>query len=327
MNKILVIQTASIGDVILATPVIEKLHRFYPEAKIDFLVKRGSEGLFTGHPFLHEIIIWDKKRKLRTLPSLINKIRKNKYDLAINIQRFASTGLLTILSGANSTIGFDKNPFSNFFTKRIRHEIREGIHEVKRNLSLIRDLTDDSVEKPRIYPTSGDVQKTAVYKSGKYITISPASIWFTKQYPPDKWTAFIQKIPPEPSIYFLGSNADAALCDEIIHKSGHSKSFNLAGKLTLTESASLMKDAVMNYTNDSAPMHLASAVNAPVTVIYCSTIPGFGFGPLSKISNIVETVEPLYCRPCGLHGFRKCPEKHFRCATNINDEQLIDKLP
>jgi heptosyltransferase-2 len=83
-----------------------------------------------------------------------------------------------------------------------------------------------------------------------------------------------------------------------------------------------MKDARMNFTNDSAPLHLASAMNAPVTVIYCSTVPRFGFGPLSDVSKIVETGE-LYCRPCGIHGYRSCPEKHFRCATQINVDQLI----
>lgn len=73
----------------------------------------------------------------------------------------------------------------------------------------------------------------------------------------------------------------------------------------------------MNYVNDSAPMHLCSAVNAPVTAIYCSTIPEFGFGPLSDNSHILQTKEKLSCRPCGLHGFKSCPEKHFKCAWGI----------
>jgi heptosyltransferase-2 len=75
-----------------------------------------------------------------------------------------------------------------------------------------------------------------------------------------------------------------------------------------------MKYAEMNYVNDSAPMHLASAVNAPVTAYFCSTIPEFGFGPLSENSTVVQTTEKLPCRPCGLHGKRKCPEGHFKCA-------------
>ena len=74
-------------------------------------------------------------------------------------------------------------------------------------------------------------------------------------------------------------------------------------------------------------MHFASAMNAPVTAVYCSTIPEFGFGPLSDIRHIVEIDKPLYCRPCGLHGYAECPEGHFKCALEIKQEQLIKTLP
>ena len=106
MNTVLVIQTASIGDVILATPVVEKLHRVYPGAAIDLLVKKGNESLFDGHPFLHDILVWDKSRnKYAGLYRLASRIRKTRYDLVVNVQRFASTGLLTACSGAEMTIG------------------------------------------------------------------------------------------------------------------------------------------------------------------------------------------------------------------------------
>jgi heptosyltransferase-2 len=101
----------------------------------------------------------------------------------------------------------------------------------------------------------------------------------------------------------------------------------LAGKLNFLESAALMEKAVMNYVNDSAPMHFASAMNAPVTAIYCSTIPAFGYGPLSENSTIVELQEPLSCRPCGIHGKKSCPETHFNCAMKIRNEQLLASLP
>jgi heptosyltransferase-2 len=73
-------------------------------------------------------------------------------------------------------------------------------------------------------------------------------------------------------------------------------------------------------------MHIASAMNAPVCAVYCSTVPAFGFGPLSDESYIMEIDEPLYCRPCGLHGHRACPEGHFRCAKEIRTERLVEVL-
>src|SRR5487761_2581360 len=142
MKKFLVIQTAFTGDVVLATALIEKLHLFFPDAQIDFLVRKGNEGLVKDHPFLHETLIWNKKEnKKKNLFNLLKKIRKEKYDTVINLQRFASTGLLTAFSGATEKIGFDKNPFSFLFTKKIKHGLNNGKHEVERNNELIQHFT------------------------------------------------------------------------------------------------------------------------------------------------------------------------------------------
>ena len=90
-----------------------------------------------------------------------------------------------------------------------------------------------------------------------------------------------------------------------------------------TTVAALMEGAAMNYVNDSAPLHIASAMNAPVTAVFCSTVPAFGFGPLRENGRVVETTEKLDCRPCGLHGHRACPKGHFRCALGIGVEQVV----
>ena len=328
MNKFLVIQTASIGDVILATPIIEKLHSFYPEAKIDFLVKKGNESLFNSHPFLNKVLVWQKSTdKYKNFWILINIIRDKKYDCVINVQRFVSSGLITVYSGAKTTIGFNKNPFSLFFTKRVKHTIKKGNrHETERNLDLVRMITDKSSFPVRLYPSQRDYAKMSQYKTIRYITISPASLWFTKQYPVEKWVEFIREVDTEMRIYFLGSKNDYNICEVIIKNSKHINSLNLAGKLSFLESAALMKDAIMNYMNDSAPLHFASSVNAPTTAIFCSTVPSYGFGPLSENSVIVESKEKIDCKPCGLHGLNKCPEKHFKCALTIDKNDLLRRI-
>jgi heptosyltransferase-2 len=330
MQKFLIIQTAFIGDVVLATGLIEKLHAHFPEAQIDFLVRKGNEGLLTGHPLLHELLVWDKKQhKQRNLFRLLRKIRKTKYDKVINAQRFAATGLLTAFSGAKETIGFDKNPFSFLFSTKVPHLIAGNgvsIHEVNRNNDLVKHFTDDAAAMPRLYPTPADHAAVKAYQSNPYICIAPASVWFTKQYPADKWTSFINKVPSSITVYLIGAPGDNALCESIRSGTTHPAVVNLSGKLNFLQSAALQKGAVMNYVNDSAPMHFASAMNAPVTAVYCSTLPSFGFGPLSDVRFIVEKEEPLYCRPCGLHGKAACPEGHFKCAYDIRDEQLLRSL-
>jgi len=330
LNKFLIIQTAFIGDVVLATSLIEKIHQHFPHAQIDFLVRKGNEGLLKGHPLLNEVLIWDKKEgKLSNLRKMLKRIRSAKYDKVINVQRYTATGILTAFSGAKEKIGFDKNPVSFLFDKKIKHVFggeNHVVHEIERNQELIKHFTDSNASRPVLYPSEKDRQAVAQYKSSPYLTISPASVWFTKQYPKEKWISFINKVPSQYKIYLLGAPSDAALAEEIRTSSSNPNISNLAGKLSFLESAALMKDAVMNYVNDSAPMHFASAMNAPVTAVYCSTIPAFGYGPLSDKKFIIEIEEDLSCRPCGLHGRVACPLGHFRCAYEIRDEQLLHPL-
>lgn len=328
--RFLIIQTAFIGDVVLATGLVEKLHAYFPGAQIDFMVRKGNESLLQGHPYLHEILVWDKKqRKLPNLFRMLKRIRRNKYDKVINVQRFAATGILTAFSGAKETIGFDKNPLSSLFSQKIVHRIDDAIptrHEIDRNNDLIAAFTDAIAAKPKLYPGTADFAFADTYRSSPYCCIAPSSVWFTKQYPVEKWIDFIHKIPPAYKILLLGAGSDATLCNGIAQACPGHTVINLCGKLSFLQSAALMKGAVMNFVNDSAPMHFASAVNAPVTAVYCSTIPSFGFGPLSDNSHIVETTVHLECRPCGLHGRKACPLRHFKCAYTITDEQLLNTV-
>jgi heptosyltransferase-2 len=327
MQKILVIQTAFTGDVVLATALIEKIHHFYPSDQIDFLLRKGNEGLLKGHPFLHETLMWNKKKnKLKNLFLLLKIIRRNKYDKVITLQRFASTGILTGFSGAKERIGFDKNPFSFLFTKKINHHFEKGIHEVERNNKLIESFTDNIFNKPKLYPTKENEKEILPYTQAPYVCMMPASVWFTKQYPEDKWLDLIDHFSGKYSIYLLGGNADIELCERIKQKSINKKVEVLAGKLNFLSSAALMKLAKMNYSNDSAPLHFASATNAPITAIFCSTIPEFGFYPLSEKSFIVQTDVKLDCKPCSLHGLNACPLGHFKCAYTIETKKLLQTI-
>jgi heptosyltransferase-2 len=327
MRKILIIQTAFIGDVILATPLIEKLHQTFPDAAIDFLLRKGNEGLLVAHPYLRKILIWDKKQgKYSQLVKMIKAIRSERYDYVINVQRFLTTGIITVFSGGKCTIGYNKNPLSFFFSRKYPHVIgQEGTHEVDRNLSLLQDIADVSTRiNPKLYPGEADFEK--VKSAGKYVTMSPTSVWYTKQYPLAKWVNVVNLIDKDWTVFLLGGKADEAACEWIKSQSSHQHIEVMAGKLSFLESAALMKNAEMNYVNDSAPLHLASATDAPVTALFCSTIPAFGFGPLSSNSRIVETLENLDCKPCGLHGYKACPQGHFKCA-DIEAERIVNNLP
>lgn len=318
--------------------MLEALHKRFPEAELHLVVRAGNESLFADHPFLSKVWVWQKKQgKYRSLLRLGRQLRRERFDLTVNLQRFASSGILTVMTKAKVTVGFDKNPLSSRFTRRYPHPIGANehgqyLHEIERNHQLIAEWCGDTVELPRLYPENRPIRPfwaehiRAFLREKKCILIAPASVWFTKQFPEDQWVKLMDALP-DYRIGILGAPGDTALAQRLMEESVHTDVHNFCGQLDLLESAQLMKHATMTYVNDSAPLHLATAVQAPVTAIYCSTVPAFGFGPKGPDARVVETAESLDCRPCGLHGHSKCPKGHFRCATTIQTEQLTADLP
>lgn len=319
MNKILIIQTAFIGDVILATALIEKWHAHFPEATIDFLVRKGNESLLANNPHLNDVLIWDKKsQKLKNLLALKKTIKSTGYDVVVSAHRFVSSGYLVAFSGAKHRTGFKQNPFSFKFTHKVKHDLKSGLHEIERNQQLIASLTDDKASKPKLYPSEADFDAIKKHQTEAYVCMAPSSVWFTKQLPKQQWLELIQKFKDKNiQVYLLGGPADALQNDYLMASAFQKNVVNLAGELSFLESSALMKGAKMNYVNDSGPLHMASAMNAPVTAFYCSTVPEFGFGPLSSNSVVIQSTNNLACRPCGVHGFKACPKKHFKCGHDI----------
>jgi len=314
MRNILIIQTAFIGDVILATPLIETIHHNFPTCKIDFMVRKGNEDLLQKHPYINKLYVFKKENKVASLFENIRSIRKEKYEIVINLQRFASSGLIAALSGGREIVGFKKNPFSFLFHRRIEHLIGNMVHEVDRNLSMLKAYCNELVRKPKLYPTEQQYAKVNVLREKPFICLAPASVWKTKQAPLSKWLDVIKYTNDDTQIYLVGAPSDYEMCEEIKQKSGNVKIENLCGKLSLMETAALFNFANCVYVNDSGPLHIASAMNTPVKVFYCSTIPAFGFGPLSDRREIME-VKNLACRPCGIHGHKNCPKGHFDCGN------------
>jgi heptosyltransferase-2 len=312
VKKILIIQTAFIGDAILATALVETLAAAQPNWIIDLCVRKGNESLLTNNPHLRKVWIFNKKEgKYKNLWRLAEQFRAERYDEIINVQRFATTGLLTVLARGKHTTGFSKNPLSFMFSRRVNHSVGDGTHETSRNHQLVSHLVTGGPLRPKMYPSAWDY--ASIQRTKPYVTIAPTSVWLTKQWPAKKWIELIDVIPLTTDVLLLGGPPDAAACQAIAARCNRPVE-NLAGTLSFLQSAALMAGAEMNYVNDSAPLHMASAMNAPTTAIFCSTVPSFGFTPLADNHRIVETDQPLACRPCGLHGYKACPLGHFQCA-------------
>ena len=327
-KKILICQTAFLGDVILATVLVEALRHRFPHATIDFLVRKNNEQVLDRHPFLRRVFIWDKiVHKWRNYGRLLLDIRRQEYDLLVNVQRHFSTGLLTIFSGAKVSCGYSANPLSWFFSFRADHSLQNKFHEVTRCLDLIKPLWDSTFSalykfKPTLYPLPAELLK----KFPKpYITITPTSARQTKQLPKSKWIELIHRVPQHIAVYISGAPGEQVECQEIADLAGNSRVQVLTHEYSILQKASIFKQSLLNYVLDPAATHLCSSVDAPVCTVYCSTSEEFGFGPLSSCSAVVS-VKNLSCRPCTTHGRQGCPLGHFKCGFDIDVNQLFAVL-
>lgn len=337
VKKLLIIQTAFIGDVILATSQIEMAKDMYPDAEIHFLLRQGNESLLKDNPHVTKVWIWNKKKqKALNLVRLILDIRREKFDKIYNIQRFFSSGLLLSLSKAKVKIGFHNNPLSLFFTKKITHKIpyfykETYLHEVQRNALLLFEKNDEEraiseLYRPKLYFNGDEIEKISKLTelAKDYLVLAPSSVWFTKQWAKEKWIELAKVLSPQYTLFFIGAPSDIPFIQDIMKDLPNC--VNLCGKLSLKESALLMKEAKRVFVNDSAPLHLASSVNAKTTAIFNSTVPEFGYGPLSENNKLIQLAPRLNCMPCGLHGRKACPLGHFQCAMGITINEVIQTI-
>jgi heptosyltransferase-2 len=306
MSKILFIQTAFIGDAILGTAAVGALHAKY--GKVDVLVRKGNEIFYRSHPAVNEVLIWDKKNKWSSWWNLLKTVRSRKYEKTFLAQRFFTMGLFLLFSKSKSKVGYQSGWWSFGYDIRVHHRWGNGIHEVQRLMDLIGE---NSFVKPSLH---FEKEHQVERPSESYITISPSSVWKTKQAPLAVWQQVLD-LYPKAQVLVMGGPGDKNILQEMMMQLRHDHLHLSAGEYSLMQSAWIMKGAVRNFVNDSGPLHLCTATNSPVTAFFCSTVPAFGFGPLSDDSVVLENNEHLNCRPCGMHGHQQCPKGHFQCGN------------
>lgn len=336
-KTILIIQTAFIGDTILASHFARAVKDQYPNSKIHFFLRKGNESVIVGLPTIEKVWIWDKEGgKTKNLIKLIMELRQIKFDMVFNLHRHFNSGLVSALMKSSFKAGFEQNPLSFFYTHKVNHLIPHkslsGVwHEVQRNLQLLQkaeptlDIGDNSkIYKPELPLQEKHHLKVAPYTEGNYFVVAPASVWFTKAWSEHKYRELTQELAKTGKVFFIGAGTDKELCDRI--SSGIENTVNLCGQLNLLDSAALMKKARRVFVNDSAPLHLASCVNAKTTAIFCSTVQEFGYTPLADDSVVVDVGNALTCRPCGLHGYKACPLGHFKCSEDIEVKKVLSTI-
>jgi len=330
-KKILVIQTAFLGDAILTLPMIQKLKEKFPAYLIDVICIPSSKDIFLNSPYVNKIIIYDKKGKDKSFKNffgLIKNIRADRYDRIFSPHRSLRTSIIIFFSGVNETFGFDNSSFSIVYKHRIKY--KKEIHEVARNLELI--WGDKFLNNWKIQPllkTSREIEekldKIIPVSNLNIIAIAPGSVWNTKIYPKEYYEIIINDLISRGYfVVLIGGKDDIEICDSI-NKKFDKHIISLAGKINPYETILFLKRAVLLVCNDSAPTHMGMAACIPVLTIYCSTVPSFGFYPYNENSSYISYSE-LKCKPCGIHGKRKCPINSFDCAYKLYPELVLEKI-
>jgi len=332
LEKILVIQTAFIGDAILTLPMVQKLKEFFPSAEIDVVAIPSTSAIFSLSPAINNVLILDKKGKHKRFPGFLNfclMVRKKKYTRIYSPHRSLRSSLLVLLSGVKETYGFTKNSLRQVYKYLV--EYNSSHHEVQRNLELIGISGESWRVQPKLKIADAVCNRIDKYISdanisGKIIAVAPGSVWATKKYPSEYYVGVIEQLIKNDFFVILtGGSEDKDTCNSIKNKVSSPRVLSAAGDLSLIESIELLKRCVLVICNDSAPTHMAMCAGVKVLTIYCSTVAGFGFYPYNKGSQWMSYDE-LDCKPCGIHGYRECPVKTFDCGFKLKPAEVIKKV-
>jgi lipopolysaccharide heptosyltransferase II len=315
----LVIQTAFLGDVVLTTPLLAALaHEGGP---VDVVTTPAGAPLLEGHPAVRRVIRYDKRGAdagLRGLRRLAAELRRAGYERAVLPHRSWRSAALALLAGVPRRIGFAGAPAAITYTARVPRATHG--HEVERLLAL---AGAGPAPAPPVALGLGPADRAAAdrWLAGHgvepgFVALAPGSIWGTKRWPwyPELAAAL------DRTVVVLGSRDDAALASAIV-AAAPGRAHSAAGELGLRASAALLERAAVLVTNDSAPLHLATAVGTPIVALFGPTVPAQGFGPRGAGDRALGVT--LSCRPCSAHGPQVCPLGHHRCMRDLPVEQVI----
>lgn len=316
----LVIQTAFLGDVVLTIPLLQALAERH--GPVDVVTTPAAAGLIETHPAVRRVIPFDKhgaSGEARGAWSLGRELAAEGYDRVYLPHRSFRSAVIAKMTGAPERIGFADAPLPArllYTSTRPRHT---GRHESVRLLALLGEVVPGG--DWRMATTPADDARAAGWLRERgvtdgFVALAPGSIWGTKQWP--YYAELATRLGRQ--VVVIGGKEDAALGEAIV-AAAPEMARSAVGQLTLRESAALLTHAALLVTNDSAPLHLATAVATPILAIFGPTVPAFGYGPIRPGDRVAEIA--LDCRPCSSHGPQVCPLGHHRC---MKDQSAADIL-
>ncbi|MEN3038466.1 MAG: lipopolysaccharide heptosyltransferase II [Candidatus Kryptonium sp.] len=327
-QKILIIRLSSIGDIVLATPLIRVLRNKFPTAQIDFIVKKEFAQILKYNPNITNLIEFDTANGFKELLKVRRRISKERYDLIVDIHNNLRSIFLRTFAGAQ-VVRVNKRIFKRFLLVKFKINLyKNAIHVVERyietlsNFSIKNDNQGLNVFVPE-YMIEAVKNKINFSADDLYIAIAPSAKHETKRWLPERFAQLGDKLIEKfnAKIILLGSEEDKPRC-ETVKRLMQNQPINLCGQTSLLESAAVLSLCKLLITNDSGLMHIGSAMKTKIVAIFGSTVKEFGFFPYGTESIVVEKNIP--CRPCTHIGREKCPKGHFKCMNDIQVEDVFN---
>lgn len=332
-DKILLIQTAFIGDCLLTLPLIAALKNKLPGVPIDIVTTPNSAEIFSSYECINKVHIFDKKGKHKPVSAVIafaGKLKNENYRLVISAHRSARTSLLVMLLGVEESYGFENSTMKFVYSNVVPYHYDK--HETHRYFAFLGKVADTLNPGEFSYNLTiskdEEAQITEIFngvRGKKIVAVSPGTEWSTKQYPQEYFAEVCGYLLERGyEVAVIGSRKEVKLAEKLSAVNGNNL-LNLCGKFSIPGTISFLRHCELLVSNDSSPVHMGFIAGIKVLSLYCSTVPEFGFYPLGKRSAWLS-VDNLDCKPCGIHGRKYCPLEHFNCGKLLTPVMVNSKI-
>lgn len=345
-KRVLIIQTAFLGDLLLSIPLLKNTKRVFNGAEVWLLCRKGLSQFFTDLKLVDRALEVNKK-DIQSWNNVKSEIAQHHFDAVICPHQSLTSAIVAKNINASLKVGFSKWWNGYFFDQRVerpdympdalkqlrlltpfdselktRYDELESLFNEQGEEIFINKTEEGQLEKIPNWASMRIDFKKADQKRKRIIFIAPGSVWATKRWVKEGFQSVGQYFSEKGfQIYLVGSAEESDLCNEIAKKIQGAE--NLAGKTSLTELVYKLADGSLMISNDNGAMHLASVAGTPTVAIFGPTTLDLGYRPWNDQVSIVAEYDALACRPCGKHGHQVCPIKTHECMKNISAELVI----
>ncbi|MBD3878238.1 MAG: glycosyltransferase family 9 protein [Quinella sp. 1Q5] len=317
--KILIVNLMQIGDLVLTTPVFRAIKSAYPDSFLAVAVNLQFADLVKFNPFLNRIFTVDK-HSLKSFLHTVNDIRKEHFDLCLNLNRSERASALAALSGAKRICGYAKPGFSLFFDS-VSPNLKRVIHQVQSHFKVLVAAGFAPLPIPKSDVFLGDTHLN-ISLPNNIVAFNVGASWPSKRWLPE-FFAYVanQLICRGFTVAFLGSNADALIVKQVTNLISPSlRLLVFTGKFSLLQLAAFFDHCRLLISNDSGPLHIAAARNLPAVSIFGSS-PVIGFKPWLYSHFLIKSPAP--CHPCYLQNCPLQGKDCLRCMKLISPEVVL----